>query len=89
MAAPCTSCVNITVRRCHLDAGKIQRKRLIGGYNVTARPVMLAAIELVQAGGIQVDPLISHRFPFTQAKAAYDLLYDRLAEAMGVLLVWE
>jgi threonine dehydrogenase-like Zn-dependent dehydrogenase len=74
-----------------LDAGKIQRKRLIGGYyNVETRPVMLArAIELVQAGRIQVDPLISHRFPFTQAKAAYDLLYDRLAEAMGVLLVWE
>ena len=74
-----------------LDAGKIQRKRLIGGYyHVATRPVMLArAIELVQAGRIQVDPLISHRFPFTQAKAAYDLLYDRLAEAMGVLLVWE
>ncbi len=74
-----------------LDAGKIQRKRLIGGYyNATTRPVMLArAIELVQAGRIQVDPLISHRFPFTQAKAAYDLLYDRPAEAMGVLLMWE
>lgn len=74
-----------------LDAGKIQRKRLIGGYYAAAtRPVMLArSIELLQAGRIQVDPLISHRFPFTQAKAAYDLLYDRLAEAMGVLLVWE
>jgi L-iditol 2-dehydrogenase len=73
-----------------LDAGKIQRKRLIGGYyHVAARPVMLArAIELLQAGRIQVEPLISHRFPFTQAKAAYDLLYARLSEAMGVLLIW-
>ena len=74
-----------------LDAGKIQRKRLIGGYyTAETRPVMLArAIELLQAGRIQVEPLISHRFPFTEAKAAYDLLYDRLSEAMGVLLVWE
>ncbi|MCE7985962.1 MAG: hypothetical protein DYG89_32700 [Caldilinea sp. CFX5] len=74
-----------------LDAGKMQRKRLIGGYyHEEPRPVMLArAIELMQAGRIQVDPLISHRFPFTEAKAAYDLLYERLSEAMGVLLVWE
>ncbi len=74
-----------------LDAGKMQRKRLIGGYyQEETRPVMLArAIELVQAGRIQVEPLISHRFPFTEAKAAYDLLYERLSEAMGVLLVWE
>lgn len=73
-----------------LDASKIQRKRLIGGYYADKpRPVMLArSIELMQAGHIQVEPLISHRFPFTQAKAAYDLLYDRLSEAMGVLLIW-
>ncbi len=74
-----------------LDAGKIQRRRLIGGYYAAeTRPVMLArSIELMQAGRIQVEPLISHRFPFTQAKAAYDLLYARLSEAMGVLLLWE
>jgi threonine dehydrogenase-like Zn-dependent dehydrogenase len=73
-----------------LDAGKIQRKRLIGGYyHVAPRPVMLArAIELLLARRIQVEPLVSHRFPFTQAKAAYDLLYERLSEAMGVLLIW-
>lgn len=73
-----------------LDAGKIQRKRLIGGYyRVESRPVMLArSIELLQAGRIQIEPLISHRFPYTEAKVAYDLLYDRLEEAMGVLLVW-
>jgi len=74
-----------------LDASKIQRKKLIGGYYGTdARTVMLPrAIELTQAGRIQVEPLISHRFPYTQAKQAYDLLYDRLSEAMGVLLVWD
>lgn len=74
-----------------LDAGQMQRKRLIGGYyQEEKRSVMLArAIELVQAGRIQIAPLISHRLPFTAAKAAYDLLYERLSEAMGVLLIWE
>ncbi|MEZ4834897.1 MAG: zinc-binding dehydrogenase [Caldilineaceae bacterium] len=74
-----------------LDAGKIQGKKLIGGYFTDlSRAVMQArAIELVERGRIQLAPLISHRFPFTAAKDAYDLLYERLAEAMGVLLIWE
>jgi L-iditol 2-dehydrogenase len=74
-----------------LDAGKIQRRRLIGGYyDAQSRAVMLPrAIELLQQGKISVEPLISHRFPFQEAKAAYDMLYARLSEAMGVLLLWE
>lgn len=74
-----------------LDAGKIQRRRLLGGYfGNEPRNIMLSrAIELVQAGRIRVKPLISHRFRYTEAKEAYDLLYDRLAEAMGVLLIWD
>jgi L-iditol 2-dehydrogenase len=73
-----------------LDAGKIQGKKLIGGYYTDlSRAVMQArAITLVERGRLQLAPLISHRFPFTAAKEAYDLLYDRMAEAMGVLLVW-
>jgi threonine dehydrogenase-like Zn-dependent dehydrogenase len=74
-----------------LDASKIQGKKLIGGYYTTlSRAVMQArAVEEMASGKIQVAPLISHRFPFSEAKAAYDLLYERLAEAMGVLLTWE
>ena len=74
-----------------LDAGKIQRKKLIGGYySQASHPAMLArAIEQVQTDALRVEPLISHRFPFTDAKEAYDLLYARLSEAMGVLLLWE
>jgi len=73
-----------------LDASMIQRKRLIGGYYGTAsRAEMLPrTIELLQSNQIQIDPLISHRFPYLQAKDAYDLLYDRLSEALGVLLIW-
>ncbi len=74
-----------------LDASKIQRKRLIGGYYGTAsRAVMLPqTIDLLRTGAIQIEPLISHRLPYTQAKAAYDLLYAQLSEAMGVLLLWD
>ena len=74
-----------------LDASKIQRRRLLGGiYGEARRSVMLArTIELVQAGHIRVEPLISHRFPYLEAKAAFDLLYERLPEAMGVLLIWD
>ncbi len=74
-----------------LDASKIQRRRLLGGlYGEDPRNIILArTIELVQAGRIRVKPLISHRFPYREAKAAFDLLYERLAEAMGVLLIWD
>lgn len=74
-----------------LDAAKIQRRRLLGGYyGEDPAHVMLArTIELMQAGRIRVKPLISHRFPYREAKDAFDLLYGRLSEAMGVLLIWE
>lgn len=74
-----------------LDAQKIQRRRLIGGYfraGPRSIPVQ-RAVEMVASGAIQVEPLITHRFPFQEAKAAYDLLYDRPAEALGVLLIWD
>ena len=74
-----------------LDAGKIQRRRLIGGYYGEDPPEYMLArtVELMREGRIRVEPLVSHRFPYQEAKEAFDLLYGRLAEAMGVLLVWE
>ena len=74
-----------------LDASRMQRRRLLGGYfNEDPGEVLLTrTVELMQAGKIRVKPLISHRFPYQEAKAAFDLLYERLSEAMGVLLIWE
>jgi len=43
----------------------------------------------IQAGRFQVEPMITHRFPFRRAKEAYDLLHDRAGEALGVLLTWD
>jgi threonine dehydrogenase-like Zn-dependent dehydrogenase len=74
-----------------LDASKIQRRLLIGGY-FTAEPrapFAAQAMREMNDGRIEVDPLITHRFPFTRAKDAFDLLYERPGEALGVLLTWD
>jgi len=74
-----------------LDSGKIQGRRLQGGYqDMSKRPEGSArAIQLLADGKINAARMISHRFPFQEAAAAFDLLYNRLSEAMGVILVFE
>ena len=47
------------------------------------------AMELLASGVIRTDRMTSHRFPYREAAAAFDLLYNRPGEAMGVLLDWE
>jgi threonine dehydrogenase-like Zn-dependent dehydrogenase len=43
----------------------------------------------IAEGRIQVEPLITHRFPFSQAKEAFDLLYYRPGDALGVVFIWD
>lgn len=74
-----------------LMSGKIQRRKILGGYygqgigSGTAR----RAMELLQAGVIQTGRMTTHRFPFSEAAKAFDLLYNNMGEALGVLLDWE
>ncbi|MGH9401577.1 MAG: alcohol dehydrogenase catalytic domain-containing protein, partial [Terriglobia bacterium] len=35
-----------------------------------------AAIELIASGRVNVDPLVTHRFPLRSAKTAFDLVSD-------------
>jgi threonine dehydrogenase-like Zn-dependent dehydrogenase len=73
-----------------LMSGKIQRRRLLGGhYGLTngARQ-SLRALRLLASGRIHTDRMTTHRFPFTRAAEAFDLLYHRPDEAFGVLLNW-
>ena len=76
-----------------LDSGKIQGKMIIGGYFVDLpsvwRDAATETMRRLSANELLIDPLISHRFPFSQAKDAFDLLHDRLGEAMGVIFVWD
>ena len=73
-----------------LSSSSIQGKRLIGGYpfGTSRREASDKAIRYLAEGRFRVVDMISHRFPFQQAPEAYDLLYNRLHEAMGVLLQW-
>ena len=73
-----------------LDAAKMQRRRLIGGYlhdtdvDANAR----AAMEALSSGLVQAAPLVTHHFPGNQAKEAFDLLYGHPEDAMGVIMEW-
>jgi len=73
-----------------LDAGKIQRKLLIGGYHVAGPLGAYAdrAAALLASGQMRVEPLITHRFPSDRAPAAFALLDQQLDQALGVLLEW-
>ena len=74
-----------------LSSGKIQRRRLLGGYyrQIVNPGCARRAMDLLASGAIRTDRMISHRFPYRDAAAAFDLLYNRPGEAMGVLLDWE
>jgi predicted dehydrogenase len=45
-----------------------------------------AVLQLMEAGRLDMRPLISHRFAFGAADEAYDLLADRARESLGILL---
>lgn len=45
-----------------------------------------AVLEMLRSGQLQVRPLVSHRFAFEAAPAAYDLLSTRSEPYLGILL---
>ncbi|MCC7262679.1 MAG: zinc-binding dehydrogenase [Candidatus Latescibacteria bacterium] len=74
-----------------LDSAKIQGRRLVGGYlDPDQRPrASDRALQLLADGQLQAAQMITHRFPFAEAAAAFDLLYHHPGETLGVLLVWD
>ena len=73
-----------------LDSGKIQRKKLIGGYYLTKSlgPLSVRAAELIATGQMRVEPMITHRFPADRAPEAFALLDQHPDQAFAVLLEW-
>ncbi|MBT5875464.1 MAG: zinc-binding dehydrogenase [Candidatus Latescibacteria bacterium] len=74
-----------------LMSGKIQRRKLIGGYygaTIGARQSR-RAMDLLANGAIDTEAMTTHRFPFTQGPEAFDLLYNRPNDAFGVLFEWD
>jgi predicted dehydrogenase/threonine dehydrogenase-like Zn-dependent dehydrogenase len=55
----------------------------------TERRNMAAFLDLVAQGRVQIQPLISYRFPIERALEAYELItQDQRGEAVGVLLTY-
>jgi threonine dehydrogenase-like Zn-dependent dehydrogenase len=74
-----------------LHASKIMNRRLIAGIHIDEPRSQTArrAAEKIRSGAIQAKRMITHCFPFTQAKQAFDLLWEKPDEALGVILIWE
>ena len=73
-----------------LSSSKIQRRRLIGGYYDSSIGLSSyrRAMSLLASGAIDTQLMTTHRFAFTEAVDAFDLLWNRPGEALGVLLEW-
>ena len=73
-----------------LPSSKIQRRRILGGYfgRTTGLAAYRRAMSLLASGAIRTDLMTTHRFAFTDAADAFDLLWNRPGEALGVLLEW-
>jgi len=73
-----------------LFSGKMQRRKMVGGYYAQAAGAHQArrGMDLLTSGHIHSYQMTSHRFPYTQAADAFDLLYHHPDEAFGVLLDW-
>ena len=61
----------------------------IGYVRWTAQRNMEAFLDLLAAGSVKVDQIISHRFPIERAEQAYDLVTGKTKESfIGVLLTY-
>ena len=74
-----------------LHASKIMQKRLVAGILTDESPVQIAqrALSSIEQGMIQIQPMITHLFPYTEAKEAFDLLWHTPEKTLGVLLDWQ
>ena len=54
----------------------------------TAQRNFEAALDAMSSGALQVDDLITHRFPLSQAKSAYDVLANDRS-ALGIMLSYD
>lgn len=73
-----------------LHSSKMMSKRLVAGI-LTDEPrsnLAARALQKIQNGEIRASEMITHRFDWTEAKAAFDLLWNSPGETLGVLIKW-
>jgi len=61
----------------------------IGQVRWTENRNMQAFADLLGSGALDISDLISHKFPFAEAKKAFDLIVDDSESKMGVLLEYD
>ena len=74
-----------------LHSSKIMSKRLVAGI-LTDEPrsqIAARALQKIQDGEIRASEMITHRFHYTEAKDAFDLLWNTPGDALGVLIKWQ
>ena len=74
-----------------LHASKVMSKRLVAGI-LTEEPrsqIAVRALEKIQNNEIRPAEMITHRFHYAEAKAAFDLLWNTPGDALGVLIKWQ
>jgi len=75
-----------------LDAHKAMNKKILGGGHMTYRRVEASrvALGLLLGGQVRPQEMITHRLDGrTEAVEAFEILYERLNEAMCVTLSWD
>ena len=74
-----------------LHSSKIMSKRLVAGI-LTDEPrsqIAARALQKIKDGEIRASEMITHRFHYTEAKEAFDLLWNAPGNALGVLIKWQ
>lgn len=74
-----------------LHSSKMMSKRLVAGI-LTDEPrsqVAARALEKIQNGEIRASDMTTHRFHYTESKAAFDLLWNTPGDTLGVLIKWQ
>ena len=74
-----------------LHSSKIMSKCLVAGI-LTDEPrsqIATRALRKIQNGDIRASEMITHRFHYTEAKDAFDLLWNSPGDALGVLIKWQ
>ena len=73
-----------------LHSSKMMNKRLVAGILTDEPRVNLSAraLQKIQNGVIRTNDMITHRFDYTEAKAAFDLLWNTPGDTLGVLIKW-
>ncbi len=72
-----------------VDADALQRREIALLTNSGwTRPRLEATLDLMARGDIQVEPLITHRFPYQEAPRAWQLIEARDPAVLGVAFMW-